>query len=106
MKDYKTVRNLTETKWAVVGFDYNTAKQLISDIEEFSGKDVLKRIHNKYELSTYFADGTVLRWVSARENIKGFKFAKMWCDKNVNEKVFERVIMSMYYGKREDIIWI
>ena len=94
------------SRWAVVGFNYDTAKQIISSIEESSGKEVSRRIHNKYEIRTEFTDGTSLRWIKTSDSSRGTKFGKMWCDKNINEDVLRCIILPMYFGKREDIIWI
>lgn len=92
--------------WAVVGFNYNTARQIIAEIEESSGKEVSRRIQTKHVIRTEFTDGTLLRWVNASFSSKGQRIGKMWCDKNINEDVLRCMIMPMYCGKREDIIWV
>lgn len=93
-------------KWAVVGFDYDSAFQLMSKIELSCGKNVSRKLHSKFELRTEFSDGTILTWVRASESSRGCKFGKMWCDKNIDKRVFDCVILPCYFGKREDIIWI
>lgn len=100
------VNEIVKNRWAVVGFDYDTARQLISNIEISSGKEILRRKQTKYELCTYFADGTTLKWVQAAESSRGHKCGKMWCDKNINKDIFACVIMPMYFGKREEIVWL
>lgn len=95
-----------EKRWAVVGFDYDTAKQLIAIIEESSCKEVLRRVRSKLEMYTEFTDGTVLKWVKASESNRGQRFGKMWCDQYIDEDILKRTIMPMYFGKREDIIWL
>ena len=100
------VNEFAKKRWAVVGFNYNTAKQIIESIEESSGKEILRRMRTKHEIRTEFTDGTLLRWVRASDSSRGQKFGKMWCDKNIDEDIFECVIMPIYFGKREDINWI
>lgn len=100
------VNEILKKRWAVVGFDYDTAKQLISEIEMSSGKEILKRKQTKYELCTYFVDGTTLKWVQAAESSRMNRIGKMWCDKNINEEILICEIMPIYHGKREDIIWV
>lgn len=101
------VNEFAKNRWAVVGFDYDMAKALITAIEWSAiDKDILRRVQSKNELFTEFTDGTLLRWVKASDNAKGHKFGKMWCDKNIDKDVFECVIMPMYFGKIEDINWI
>lgn len=101
------INEIAKNRWAVVGFDYNTAKQIIDDIEESSGKDVLRRIRTKHEICTEFTDGTLLKWVNASSfSSRGQKFGKMWCDKNIDEDILKCTIMPMYFGKKEDIIWL
>lgn len=95
-----------EHRWAVVGFDYDTAKQIMADIETSSGKEVSKRRQGNNTLWTAFTDGTLLEWVKAAESSRMCRFGKMWCDKNINEDTLRCVILPCYRGKREDIIWI
>lgn len=100
------VNEFMKNRWAVVGFNYDTAKQIIVGIEESSDKEVLRRIQTKNEIRTEFTDGTLLIWVKASFASRGQKFGKMWCDKNIDKDTFRCIIMPMYFGKREDIIWI
>lgn len=100
------VNEFEKHRWAVVGFDYDTAKQIMADIEKSSDKEVLRRTQTKHEIRTEFTDGTLLRWVKASDSSRGQRIGKMWCDKNINEDIFRCVIMPMYFGKREDIIWV
>lgn len=102
-----SMNEILRKRWAVVGFDYNTAEQLISNIEISSGKEILRRKRIKdFEICTYFTDGTTLRWVEASESSKAQRYGKMWCDKNINKNVLKCVIMRCYFGKKEDIIWL
>ena len=101
------VNEFAKKRWAVVGFDYNTAQAIISAIEWSAiDKDILRRTQSKNTLLTEFTDGTLLRWVKVSDNIRGYKFGKMWCDKNIDKDIFECVIMPIYFGKKEDINWI
>lgn len=97
---------IIKKKWAVVGFDYDTAEQIINDIEASSDKEVLRRIRSRLEIRTEFTDGTSLRWVRASDSSRGCRIGKMWCDKNINEDIFRCVIEPLYLGKREDIVWV
>lgn len=94
-----------DKKWAVVGFDYYRAIDIMSGIEKTCGKAVSKRIKSEYELVTEFTDGTKLRWMKASEPSIGFRFGKIWCDERINKEFFNTVIMPCYTGKYEDIIW-
>ncbi len=100
------INEFLKNRWAVVGFDYDTAKQLIANIEISSEKEILRRIQSRNELRTEFSDGTLLRWVGASDSAKGHKFGKMWCDKHINEDILKCRILPMYFGKKEDIIWV
>lgn len=102
----KTVKEFAKYRWAVVGFDYATAEQIMAGIEQSSGKEVLRRIRTEHEMRTEFTDGTLLRWVNAAHSSRGQKIGKMWCDKNINKDVLKCMIFPMYFGKREDIIWL
>ena len=106
MYEHLGVYKFAENRWGVVGFNYNTAKQIIADIEKSCGKEVSIRTQSKNNIYTKFTDGTVLKWIIASENARGNKIGKMWCDKNIDEDILNTIIMPMYFGKREDIIWI
>ena len=97
---------MCENRWAVVGFDYDTANKIMDDIEINSDKEISRRVRSINGMFTEFTDGTVLRWVKAIESSRGQRIGKMWCDKNINKEIFRCVIMPIYMGQREDIIWI
>ena len=100
------VNEFAENRWAVVGFNYDMAEALITAIEWSANKGISRRIHTKNELCTEFTDGTLLKWIKISDSVRGQKIGKMWCDKNIDKDVFESVIMPMYYGNRENILWI
>lgn len=100
------VYEFAKNRWAVVGFDYDTAMRLMASIEESSGKEISRKIQSKNELRTEFTDGTLLRWLKASDSAHGQRIGKMWCDKNINEDVLRHMILPMYFGKRENIIWL
>lgn len=95
-----------DKKWAIVGFDRATAERLMASIEVQSGKQVLRRRCSKYDLSTEFTDGTILRWLEASDSSRGYKVGRMWCDKNIDSNTFRAVVLPLYYGKKDDIIWL
>lgn len=100
------VNEFAEKRWAVVGFDYDMAQALITAIEWSTNKDILRRIQTRNELRTEFHDGTILKWIRLSDSARGQKIGKMWCDKNIDKDTFESVIMPIYYGNRENILWL
>lgn len=96
----------SDTHWAVVGFSRERAAEIMSNIEAECGKTVFRKIHEINELRTEFEDGTLLKWIRANNNAHGNKFGRMWCDKNIDRDVFVHVILPMYRGRREDIVWL
>ena len=97
---------LMSKQWAVVGFDSDKAWKVMNNIAGECGLTVSRKIHSKSNCRIEFTDGTVIRWVPARESYRGFKFGKMWCDDSLSKEILDRVVMSSYFGKREDIIWM
>lgn len=100
------LKQWADQRWAVVGFTHERAKEIIDEIVSSCGKEISRKIINKYELRIEFADGTTLRHIRASENSRGNKFGKMWCDKDIDRDILYCVIMPMYYGNRDDIIWL
>lgn len=56
------IKKMFNNRWAVVGFDYYAAIDIMSEIEKTCGKTVSKRIKssNVPTLVTEFTDGTKL----------------------------------------------
>lgn len=100
------LKKMFDKKWAVVGFDYYRAIDIMSGIEKTCGKTVSKKIKSEHELVTEFTDGTKLRWMKASEASIGFRFGKIWCDERINKDIFDLLIVPSYSGKYEDIIWM
>lgn len=95
-----------EKRWAVVGFTHERAKEIIEDIVSSCGKEVSRRMISRYMLRIEFTDGTVLQHIRASENARGNKIGKMWCDKSVNRDILNCVILPMYFGEQNDIVWL
>lgn len=100
------MRQWLEKRWAVVGFTHERAKEIIEDIVSSCGKEVSRRMISSYTLRIEFTDGTVLQHIRASENARGNKIGKMWCDKDINKDILHEVIMPIYFGDRDDIIWL
>lgn len=97
---------ITINRWGVVGFNWNVAAALIKTIECASLKTIVRKIVSKNQICTYFDDGTILRWVPARENSRGLRLDKIFCDANIDREIFNQIILPMFKGKKEDIIWL
>lgn len=95
-----------ETRWAVVGLDFDRAEQLMSEIEESCGKVIYRKNRSRFCLVTEFTDGTVLKWIQATESGRGNRIGRMWCDKNISHDILNCVILPIYFGKKKDIIWV
>lgn len=98
--------NMYEKRWMIAGLTFETACDLMCKIEETCGKEVLNRINGRNHMCTEFADGTILRWLPTTANCHGQRCGKMWCDKNIDRNIFKYVVLPMYFGKLEDIIWV
>ena len=95
-----------KNRWAVIGFDSYTAKDILEEIEQSCGKTISRKFIRSYEMRTEFTDGTVLRWIPAKKFLKRIKFGKMWCDKNIDREILKCVILPQYFGRYEEIIWV
>ena len=101
-----SVYEFAKNRWAVVGFDYNTAKQIMADIEESSGKEIFRKVRTKNQMLTEFTDGTLLRWIKVPDSSRGQRFGKLWCDMALSEDVLTYMVLPRYFGKIEDIVWL
>ncbi len=78
----------------------------MASIKSSCVKEVSKRIGDKNKTITKFSDGTVLTWVQVPGTLCGEGFGKMWCDKDIDNNVWNRIVRYCYFGKLEDIVWI
>lgn len=95
--------------WAIIAKKKSKAEALIQSIkEEQKAKGNLCKMeaHNEYEIRLYFENGVCLRAFSPQENLRGFRFCRLWCDKDINRDYLEQIILPMVCMKYEDIIWI
>lgn len=95
-----------EKYWAVVGFSRSFAEKLMNGIEAASGKEIEQRIRGRNQMITMFTDGTSLRWLKDSDNCRGFRIGVMWCDKSIRSDILGNVILPMYMGRKEDVIWV
>ena len=96
--------------WAIFTTDKQKANKVIAQIlEEQDAKrtKIIKAYQNKEEAEICFEDGNSLIWIGHMNNFRGFRFHRLWCDKDINQDYFEYVVMPMaHYMKYEDIVWI
>lgn len=103
---FNRVAQFASKRWAVVGFTHDGAKEIIEDIVSSSGKEVSRRLISKNMLLIEFSDGTTLQHIRASENSRGYRIGRMWCDRDINKDILHCVIMPMYFGDRDDIVWL
>ena len=96
--------------WAIFTTDKQKANRIIAQVleeQDIKGTKVIKAYQNKERAEIHFEDGNQLIWIGHTDNFKGFRFHRLWFDKNINHDYLEQVILPMAcYMKYEDIIWI
>ena len=96
--------------WAIFTTSNQKANKIINQIIDEQNIKNIKTIRgykSKDWAEFYFEDGNCLRWIGHTGNFRGFRFHRLWCDKDINKNYFECVILPMAcYMKYEDIIWI
>ena len=97
-------------RWAIFTTDKQKANRIIAQVleeQDIKGTKVIKAYQNKKRAEIHFEDGNYLIWIGHTDNFKGFRFHRLWCDKDIDQDYFEYVIMPMvHYIKYEDIVWI
>lgn len=99
------LENQWKNYWGVVGFSYDTANEIICDIEQTYGKNILRKFNNGQMISTIFEDGVSLRWIPATTSSRGYRFGKMWCDRTISDEI-RWYIYPMFFGREDDIVWL
>ena len=78
----------------------------IKQEQKSQGNNWAEEKYNGYGITVYFENGIYLKAFPPQENLKGFRFHRLWCDKDINRDYLERIILPMACMKYEDIIWI
>lgn len=96
--------------WGVVTTDKQKANRAIAQVLEeqnAKGNKVINAHQSKDWGEICFEDGHRIIWIGHLDNFKGFRFHRLWCDKDIDQDLLEQVILPMaVYMKYEDIIWI
>ena len=62
--------NRNSHSWAVVGFDFYAAKDILEEIEQSCSKTIIRKFIGNYKMRIEFTDGTILRWFPEKD-VKG-----------------------------------
>ena len=93
--------------WAIVGFDFDKAKEIALGIINTRDAKVEKSIFNDKEINVKFSDGIELIWVPLQFGaFHGMRIGKMWCDKNLNEAQRATILPCFYSDNIKNIIWV
>ena len=96
--------------WAIVTSNRQKAIDIIYSIRDEQAKlnnKCIEATWGRHELKAVFEDGHYIRWIEPNNNCRGYRFHRLWCDKDINQDYLEQVILPMaVYMKYENIIWI
>lgn len=93
--------------WGVVTGNKEKADKIFAEVEKEYEGHIVKRIVSSIQRVTYFEGGHRLIWVRPSQNARGYRFHRIWLDKDiVDEEILRCVIFPKLYCNREDIIWI
>lgn len=100
-------RRSSMNRWAIVTNSFEKAKSILQTIVVMCDKGtVIRTVYNKNEVFAELSDGTLIRWWRCSASSRGMKCCKLWCDREIDQSVFENAIEPNYYGEKENIIWI
>lgn len=100
-------RRISMNRWAIVTDDFKKAKAILQTIVTMCDKGtVIRTVYSKNEIFAELSDGTLIRWWRCSDSSRGMKCCKLWCDREIDQSIFENAIEPNYYGEKEDIIWI
>lgn len=91
--------------WAVVTGDREKASEIISSIENKYKLPVIKRKIGSKNIELFFEDGVWLRWKQLSDNVRCYRYGKLWCDITYSDEFLRLYVLPYYYGRYEDIVW-
>lgn len=96
--------------WAVVTSDESKADKVFAQVSKEQKEkniDFIQIREGKDHAEIVYKDDVSIRWIKPIANFKGFRFHRLWCDKDIDKKYLEQVILPMAcYMRHEDIVWI
>lgn len=96
--------------WGVVTKSKGKGLSIIDSIKEeqkLQGNNWVKELYDDCGKTVYFENGFCVRAFPPIENFRGYRFHRLWCDKDIDQDYLGQVILPMAcYMKYEDIIWI
>jgi hypothetical protein len=92
--------------FGVMSEDRNKVDLIFNEIEQQYRAHILFKINSKHRRETYFDDGNRLIWVRPIENARGYRYHKLWLDKNItNGDILDNLVFAKLYMSKSDIIY-
>lgn len=110
-KGEEDMSSKTTQFWGVVTSNKEKADKIFDEIEkEYRGR-IVKKVFTPELLDekrfTRFEDGNVLSWLIPSLAIRGYRYHRIWLDKDITDKeILNCVIYPKLYCKEDDVIWI
>ena len=85
----------------------NSKEKAIEKLEEIKNikNNLVKLWKTRDQLEYHFEDGEIWGWINPNGNQKGYRVCKAWIDKNLNDRILRRVVLSYCTCKKEDIFY-
>lgn len=75
---------------------------------------LIQRVLDKYRINAQhisryqylFGQENILSWVPITESSRGHRIHKLFCTHGISMEFYHNVLLYMYLGREEDIIWL
>lgn len=92
--------------FGVMSNDRNKVDLIFNEIEQQNSKHILFKINSKYRRETYFDDGNILIWVRPTENARGYRYHKLWLDRDITDvDILNNLVFAKLYMSESEIIY-
>lgn len=91
--------------WAVITSNKEKADAIFASVEKEYEGHIIRKVISRNRYYTEFDDGHDLVWIPLSCSVRGYRFHRLWIDKDLEEEVIHKVLAYSRCDYRA-IIWI
>jgi hypothetical protein len=91
--------------WAIITSNKEKADAVFASIEKEYEGHIVRKVISRNRCYTVFDDGHDLVWIPLSCSARGYRFHRLWIDKNLDVETLHHIFAHSYCNNK-DIVWI
>ena len=92
--------------WAIITPDKEKADQILQKIKNQQLSPIAHELITQKTHLIIFENGIRVRWLYPHKALRGYRFHKLWLDKNMKQDFLNQAVYPYLYMEQQEIIWI